>query len=149
MGRRESLHTWAGHPHSSQQYRDWSQQPPTTQEYWHDPYQGQSQHYSQQSVANQQWHAQQQQQMQQQLHALPNPVYPPGMNPMARPPPGLASNVQRTGQGVMIQGTSMQCGTAASRQQSPAGSQPPQDRQQSLYGQQYPSQGGYFRQGYQ
>ena len=149
MGRRESLHTWAGHQHSSQQYRDWSQQPPTTQEYWHDPYQGQSQHYSQQSVANQQWHAQQQQQMQQQLHALPNPVYPPGMNPMARPPPGLASNVQRTGQGVMIQGTSMQCGTAASRQQSPAGSQPPQDRQQSSYGQQYPSQGGYFRQGYQ
>ena len=149
MGRRESLHAWAGHQHSGHQYQDWSQQQPTTQEYWHDPQQGHSQHYSQQSAATQHWHVQQQQQMQQQLPALPNPVYPPGMQPIVQPPPGLASNVQRTRQGVMTQGASMQYGSAASRQQSPAGSQPPQDRQQSSYSQQYPSTGGYFRQGYQ
>ena len=110
---------------------------------------GHSQQYSQQSAATQNWHVQQQQQIQQQMPALPNPVYPPGMQPNVRPPPGLASNVQRTRQGVMTQGASMQYGSAASRQQSPAGSQPPQDRQQSSYGQQYPSTGGYFRQGYQ
>ena len=57
MGRRESLHAWAGHQHSGQQYQDWSQQQPTTQEYWHDPQQGHSQHYSQQSAATQHWHA--------------------------------------------------------------------------------------------
>ena len=28
MGRRESLHAWAGHQYSSQRYQDWSQQPP-------------------------------------------------------------------------------------------------------------------------
>ena len=145
MGRRESLHTWAGHQHSGHQYQDWGQQPPTTQEYWHDPQQGHSQHYSQQSAATQHWHVQQQQQM----PALPNPVYPPGMQPNVRPPPGLGSNVQRTSQGVITQGASMQYGSAASRQQSPAGSQPPQDRQQTSYGQQYPSTSGYFRQGYQ
>ena len=149
MGRRESLHAWAGHQHSGHQYQDWSQQQPTTQEYWHDPQQGHSQHYSQQSAATQHWHVQQQQQMQQQMPALPNPVYPPGMQPNVQPPPGLGSNVQRTRQGVMTQGASMQYGSAASRQQSPAGSQPPQDRQQSSYSQQYPSTGGYFRQGYQ
>ena len=149
MGRRESLHTWAGHQHSGQQYQGWSHTPPTTQEYWHDPQQGQSQQYSQQAAATQQWHAQQQQQMQQQLPALPTPVYPPGMHPTVQPPPGLSSNVQRTRQGVMTQGASMQGGSAASRQQSPAGTQPPQDRHQSSYGQQYPSTGGYFRQGYQ
>ena len=149
MGRRESLHAWAGHQHTGHQYQDWSQHPPTTQEYWHDPQQGHSQQYSQQSAASQHWHAQQQQQMQQQMPALPNPVYPPGMQPSVRPPPGLGSNVQRTGQGVMTQGASMQYGTAASRQQSPVGSQPPQDRQQSSYSQQYPFTSGYFRQGYQ
>ena len=149
MGRRESLHAWAGHQHSGHQYQDWGQQPPTTQEYWHDPQQGHSQQYSQQSAATQHWHVQQQQQMQQQMPALPNPVYPPGMQPNVQPPPGLGSNVQRTRQGVMTQGASMQYGSAASRQQSPAGSQPPQDRQQSSYNQQYPPTGGYFRQGYQ
>ena len=149
MGQRDSLHAWAGHQYSGHQYQDWSQQQPSTQEYWHDPQQGHPQHYPQQSSATQQWHGQQQQQMQQQLPTLPNPVYPPGMQPNVQPPPGLGSNVQRTRQGVMTQGASMQCGSAASRQQSPIGSQPPQDRQQSSYGQQYPSTSGYFRQGYQ
>ena len=143
MGRRESLHAWAGHQHSSQYYQDWSQQQPSTQEYWHDPQQGHQQHYPQQ------WHEQQQQQMQQQLPALPNPVYPPGMQQNVQPPPGLGSNVQRTRQGVMTQGASMQYGSAVSRQQSPSGSQPPQDRHQSSYSQQYPFTSGYFRQGYQ
>ena len=119
MGRRESLHAWAEHQHSGRQYQDWGQQQPTSQEYWHDPQQGYSQHYPQQSVATQQWHAQQQQQMQQQLPALPNPVYPPGMQPHVQPPPGLGSNVQRTRQGVMTQGATMQYGSAVSRQQSP------------------------------
>ena len=149
MGRRESLHAWAGHQHSGQQYQGWSNTPPTTQEYWHDPQQGQPQQYSQPAAATQQWHAQQQQQMQQQLPALPTPVYPPGMHQVVQPPPGLSSNVQRTRQGAMTQGASMQCGTAASRQQSPAGTQPQQDRHQSSYGQRYSSTSGYFRQGYQ
>ena len=149
MGRRESLHAWAGHQHSGHQYQDWSQQQPSTQEYWYGSQQGHQQHYPQQSAVTQHWHAQQQQQMQQQLPALPNPVYPPGMQPSVQPPPGLGSNVQRTRQGVMTQGASMQYGSAASRQQSPVGSQPPQDRQQPSYGQQYPSTSGYFRQGYQ
>ena len=151
MGRRESLHAWAGHQQSGQRYQDWSYRPPSTQEYWHDPQQGHPQNYPQQSSAAQQWHPQQQQQQrpQQQLPNLPAPVYPPGMQPCAQPPPGLSLNVQRTGQGVMSQGASMQYGTATSRQQSPAGSQLPQDRQQSSYGQQYQSTSGYFRQGYQ
>ena len=93
MGRRESLHAWAGHQHSGHQYQDWSQQQPSTQEYWNDPQQGHPQHYPQQPAATQHWHAQQ---MQQQLPALPNPVYPPGMQPSVQPPPGLGSNVQRT-----------------------------------------------------
>ena len=149
MGRRESLHAWAGHQYSGQRYQDWSYRPPSTQEYWHDPQQGHPQHYPQQSSAAQQWHQQQQQQPHQQLPNLPPPVYPPGMQPCTQPPPGLSLNVQRGGQGVMTQGASMQYGSAASRQQSPGGSQPPQDRQQSSYSQQYPSRGGYFRQGYQ
>ena len=148
MGRRESLHAWAGHQYSGQHYQDWSQQQPSTQEYWHDPQHDQPQRYPQQPSA-QHWHAQQQQQLQQQLPALPKPVFPPGMQPSVQPPPGLGPNVQRTRQGVMSQGTSMQYGSAASRQQSPIGSQPPQDRQQSAYPQHYPSTSGYFRQGYQ
>ena len=150
MGRRESLHTWAGHQQSGQQYQDWSYRPPSTQEYWYDPQQGHPQGYPQQLSAAQQWYPQQQQQRpQQQLPNLPPPVYPPGMQACAQPPPGLSQNVQRAGQGVITQGASMQYGTAASRQQSPAGSQPPQDRQQSSYSQQYQHTGGYFRQGYQ
>ena len=151
MGRRESLHAWAGHQYSGQQYQDWGQQQPSTQEYWHDPQQGHSHHYSQQSVAPQHWHEQQQQQqqLQQQLPTLPTPVFPPGMQPNVQPPPGLGSNVQRTRQGVTSQGASMQYGSAASRQQSPVGSQPPQERQPSSYSQQYPFTSGYFRQGYQ
>ena len=62
MGRRESLHAWAGHQYSGHQYQDWSQQQPSTQEYWHDPQHGHPQHYPQQSSATQHWHGQQQQQ---------------------------------------------------------------------------------------
>ena len=148
MGRRESLHAWAGHQYPSQRYQDWSQQPPSTQEYWHDPQQGHPQHYPQQSAAAQHWQAPQQQ-LPQQLPVLPAPVYPPGMQPSVQPPPGLGPNIQRNRPGVMSQGVSVQYASAASRQQSPVGSQPPQDRQQSSYSQQYPSTGGYFRQGYQ
>ena len=88
MGRRESLHAWGGHQHSGHQYHDWSQQQPSTQEYWHDPHQGHPQHYSQQSSATQHWHMQQQQHMQQQVPTLPNPVYPPGMQPSVHSPSG-------------------------------------------------------------
>ena len=150
MGRRESLHAWAGHQQPAQRYQEWSYRPPSTQEHWHDPQQGHPQNYPQQFSAGQQWYPQQQQQRSQQQELnLPPPVYPPGMQSCAQPPPGLSLSVQRTGQGVMSQGASIQYGTAASRQQSPVGSQPPQDRQQSSYGQQYQSTGGYFRQGYQ
>ena len=145
MGRRESLHTWAGHQQSGQQYQDWSYRPPSTQEYWHDPQQGHPQGYPQQLSAAQQWYPQQQQQ----FPKLPPPLYPPGMQACAQPPPGLSQTIQRAGHGIITQGASMQYGTAASRQQSPAGSQPPQDRQQSSYSQQYQHPGGYFRQGYQ
>ena len=145
MGRRESLHTWAGHQQSGQQYQDWSYRPPSTQEYWHDPQQGHPQSYPQQLSAAQQWYPQQQQQ----FPKLPPPVYPPGMQACAHPPPGLSQTIQRTGHGTITQGATIQYGTAASRQQSPAGSQPPQDRQQSSYSQQYQHPGGYFRQGYQ
>ena len=145
MGRRESLHTWAGHQQSGQQYQDWSYRPPSTQEYWHDPQQGHPQSYPQQLSAAQQWYPQQQQQ----FPKLPPPVFPPGMQACAQPPPGLTQTIQRAGHGIITQGASMQYGTAASRQQSPAGSQPPQDRQQSSYSQQYQHPGGYFRHGYQ
>ena len=151
MGRRESAHAWAEQQYSGQYYQDWSQQLPSTQERWHDPRQDYQQYYPQQSSAAQHWPVQQQQQLQQQqqMPSLPAPVYPPGMQPSAHPPPGLGPNVQRTRQGVMSQSASIHYGSAASRQQSPIGSQPPQDRQQSSYGQQYPPTGGYFRHGYQ
>ena len=145
MGRRESLHAWAGHQYSGHQSQDWSQQQPSTQEYWHDPQHGHPQQYPQQSSASQHWHAPQQQQ----LPTVPTPVFPPGMQPSTQAPPGLGPNVQRTRQGVTSQAASMQYGSAASRQQSPVGSQPPQERQPSSYSQQCPFTSGYFRQGYQ
>ena len=156
MGRREavSMPPWLEQRQSSQHYQDWGQQPPTTQERWQDPQQGHQQYSSQQAIAAQYWPRQQQQQQQQQLPTLPEPVYPPGMQPLSvQPPQGLGPNVQRTRQGVVSQSASIQYGSAASRQQSPYGSQPPRgsavERQQSPCGQQPPSTGGYFRQGYQ
>ena len=119
-----------------------------------DPQQGHQQYPSQQGAAAQYWPNQPPQSQQQQMPTLPAPVFPPGMQPVGmRPPPGLGPNVQRTRQGVMSQSASIQYRSAASRQQSPYGSQPLQgsaaERQQSPFGQQPPSTGGYFRQGYQ
>ena len=51
MGHRESAHAWSGQQYSSQRYQDWSQQPPSTQERWHDPQQDYQQYYPQQSSA--------------------------------------------------------------------------------------------------
>ena len=133
--------SWFEQRQPSQHYQDWGQQQSTTQERWQDPQQGYQQYSSQQATAAQYWPMQQQQLQQQQLPTLPEPVYPPGMQPAGvRPPPGLGPNVQRTRQGVMSQSASIQYGSAASRQQSPYGSQPPQgsaaERQQSPFGQQ-------------
>ena len=152
MGHRDP--TWSEQRQSGQYYQDWSQQQSTTQERWQDPQQGHQQYPSQQGAAAQYWPNQPPQSQQQQMPTLPAPVFPPGMQPVGtRPPPGLGPNVQRTRQGVMSQSASIQYGSAASRQQSPHGSQPPQgsaaERQQSPFGQQPPSTGGYFRQGYQ
>ena len=151
MGHREatSAHSWLEQRQSGQHYQDWSQQPSTTQERWQNPQQGHQEYPAQQVTAAQYWPIQQQQSQQQQLPTLPAPVFPPGM----QPPPGLGPNVQRTRQGVMSQSASIRYGSAASRQQSPYASQPPQgssaERQQSPFGQQPPSTSGYFRQGYQ
>ena len=100
---------------------------------------------------------QQQQSQQQQLPTLPAPVYPPGMQPTnVQPPPGLGhSSGQQTWQGATTQSAPIQFGPAATRQQSPFGSQPTQgsavDRQQSPFGQQPQESIGRspFNQGYQ
>ena len=143
MGRREaaSMPAWMEQRQSNQYYQDWGQQPPTTQERRQDPQQGHQQYSSQQATVAQYWPMQQQQ-----VPALPEPVFPPGMHASGMPPPpGLGPNVQRTRQGVVSQSASIRYGSAASRQQSPYGSQQPQgsavERQQSPYGQQPPSSG--------
>ena len=147
---------WRDQHTSSQRYQDWSQQPQNTQGGWQDPHQG-HQAQQQQVTATQYWPTQQQQPRQQQLPTLPAPVYQPGMQPTnVQPPPGLGhTGVQQTWRGATTQNALIQFGSAATRQQSPFGSQPTQgsaaDRQQSPFGQQPQQSTGRspFNQGYQ
>ena len=100
---------------------------------WQDPQQG-HQAQQQQATAAQYWPtAATATQQQQQLPTLPAPVYPPGMQPTnVQPPPGLGhTSVQQTWQGGTTQNAPIQFGSAATRQQSPFGSQPTQDQLQT------------------